>query len=97
MDLNLESDADRTKFVEPGAVPCEYEDELAIQDEVHRLPNLFQNLRGLIDRRRRRDKKARRFLVLCSASIDLTGRLARRSQAASPILKCIRLGTGDTG
>ncbi|MER8589499.1 hypothetical protein NKH19_30600 [Mesorhizobium sp. M1338] len=62
-----------------------------ILDEVHRLPNLSQNLRGLIDRDRRTGKKTERFLLLGSASIDLPGRQARRSPAASLILRCIRL------
>ena len=55
-----------------------------ILDEVHRLPNLFQNLRGLIDRGRGGGKKTGRFLLLGSASIDflwqtgetLAGRIA---------------------
>ena len=53
------------------AFPRPGEDELVILDEVHRLPNLFQNLRGLIDRGRRSGKKTGRFLLLGSASIDL--------------------------
>ena len=42
-----------------------------ILDEVHHAPELFQALRGLIDRGRRKGKKAGRFLLLGSASIDL--------------------------
>lgn len=42
-----------------------------ILDEVHRVPQLFQSLRGLIDRGRRRGNKTGRFLLLGSASIDL--------------------------
>jgi predicted AAA+ superfamily ATPase len=48
-----------------------HSDKLVILDEVHRLPNLFQNLRGLIDRGRRTGKKTGRFLLLGSASMDL--------------------------
>jgi predicted AAA+ superfamily ATPase len=42
-----------------------------VLDETHRLPGIFQTLRGLIDQRRRNDRKARHFLLLGSASIDL--------------------------
>lgn len=69
--LDLESDADRAKLAEPELYLAEHEDELVILDEVHRLPNLFQILRGLIDRGRRSGKKTGRFLLLGSASIDL--------------------------
>lgn len=69
--LDLESDADRAKLAEPELYRAEHEDKLVILDEVHRLPNLFRNLRGLIDRGRRNGRKAGRFLLLGSASIDL--------------------------
>lgn len=69
--LDLESDADRAKLAEPELYLSQHSDKLVILDEVHRLPNLFQNLRGLIDRGRRNGKKAGHFLLLGSASIDL--------------------------
>lgn len=69
--LDLESDADRARLAEPELYLAEHQDKLVILDEVHRLPNLFQNLRGLIDRGRRSGRKTGRFLLLGSASIDL--------------------------
>jgi predicted AAA+ superfamily ATPase len=69
--LDLESDADHARLTEPELYLAEHEDKLVILDEVQRLPNLFQNLRGLIDRGRRQGRKAGRFLLLGSASIDL--------------------------
>lgn len=69
--LDLESDSDRTKLTDAELYLAGHEDELVILDEVHRLPNLFQNLRGLIDRGRRRGRKAGRYLLLGSASVDL--------------------------
>jgi len=69
--LDLESDADRAKLTEPELYLSQHSDKLVILDEVHRLPNLFQNLRGLIDRGRRNGRKAGHFLLLGSASIDL--------------------------
>src|SRR5215470_16289040 len=69
--LDLESAADRAKLADPELYLADHEDKLVILDEVHRLPNLFQPLRGLIDRGRRQGKRTGRFLLLGSASIDL--------------------------
>ena len=69
--LDLESDVDRLKLADPEHYLTEHEDELVILDEVHRLPNLFQPLRGLIDRGRRAGRRSGQFLLLGSAGIDL--------------------------
>lgn len=69
--LDLEDRADREKLSEPRLFLERYEDRLVILDEIHRLPDLFQDLRGIIDRGRRRGKRTSRFLMLGSASIDL--------------------------
>ena len=69
--LDLESHADRVKIADPALYLDEYEDRLVILDEIHRVPELFQELRGLIDRGRRRGRRTGRFLVLGSASLDL--------------------------
>ena len=69
--LDLESDSDRAKLAEPELYLRAQEGKLVILDEVHRLPGLFQNLRGLIDRGRRKGLRAGRFLLLGSASVDL--------------------------
>jgi len=69
--LDLESRTDRDKLAEPELFLNEYEDRLVILDEIHRVPELFQTLRGLIDRGRRKGKRTGRFLILGSASIEL--------------------------
>lgn len=69
--LDLESDADRAKLSDPELYLSSHEDKLVILDEIQRMPDLFQNLRGLIDRGRRKGRRAGRFLLLGSASIDL--------------------------
>jgi len=69
--LDLESDADRAKLSDPELYLSSHEDKLVILDEVQRMPDLFQNLRGLIDRGRRKGRRAGRFLLLGSASIEL--------------------------
>ena len=69
--LDLELSADRDKLDDPTMFLSAHEDKLVIIDEIHRLPELFQSLRSLIDDGRRRGLNANRFLLLGSASIEL--------------------------
>jgi uncharacterized protein len=69
--LDLESRSDRDKLTDPELFLRNYEDKLVILDEIHRVPELFQTLRGLIDQGRRKGHRTGRFLVLGSAAIDL--------------------------
>lgn len=69
--LDLEDRSDRAKLSEPALFLEAFEDRLVILDEIHRTPELFQDLRGIIDRGRRRGRRTGRFLILGSASIDL--------------------------
>ena len=69
--LDLAAPADREKLSDAALYLSGHEDKLVILDEVQRVPELFQTLRGLIDKGRRRDIRAGRFLLLGSASIDL--------------------------
>ena len=69
--LDLEDRDDRNRLAEPALFLDNVEDRLVILDEIHRMPELFQTLRGVIDRGRRRGKGRGRFLILGSASIDL--------------------------
>lgn len=69
--LDLEDRADRNKLTEPALFLNQYQDRLVILDEIHRLPELFQSLRGLIDQGRRNGYRFGRFLLLGSASIEL--------------------------
>lgn len=69
--LDLESRADRAKLADPALFLGRHEDRLVILDEIHRAPDLFQDLRGLIDQGRRKGRRTGRFLLLGSASMDL--------------------------
>lgn len=69
--LDLEARADRAKLADPALFLDRFDDRLVILDEIHRAPDLFQDLRGLIDRGRRHGRRTGRFLILGSASIDL--------------------------
>ena len=69
--LDLEDPSDRNKLSDTSQYLAGHEGRLVILDEVHRIPELFQTLRGLIDRGRRRGFRTARFLLLGSASMDL--------------------------
>lgn len=69
--LDLEAPSDLAKLGEPELYLGTLEDKLVILDEVHRVPDLFKVLRGLIDAGRRRGRRVGRFLLLGSASMDL--------------------------
>ncbi len=69
--LDMESLRDRAKLAEPELFLRQYADRLVILDEIHRMPELFQPLRGIIDEGRRIRKGTGRFLLLGSASMDL--------------------------
>ena len=69
--LDLESAADRARLTDPRLFLEPLAERLVVLDEVHRVPGLFAELRGLVDRGRRRGLRHGRFLLLGSASLDL--------------------------
>jgi predicted AAA+ superfamily ATPase len=69
--LDLEDADDRARLSSPARYLADHESELVILDEVQRVPDLFQQLRGIIDRGRRQGKANGRFLLLGSAAMDL--------------------------
>ena len=69
--LDLEDRDDRNRLDEPALFFDNVEDRLVILDEIHRTPELFRTLRGIIDRGRSKGKGKGRFLILGSASVDL--------------------------
>jgi len=69
--LDLEDREDRIKLTSPKLFFDQFQEKLIILDEIHRMPGIFDELRGAIDRGRRNNNKFSRFLILGSASIDL--------------------------
>lgn len=69
--LDLESPGDRARLSDPEAYFEGQRGRLVILDEIHRVPELFAVLRGVVDRRRRAGLRTGQFLVLGSASLDL--------------------------
>lgn len=84
--LDLESPSDRAKLSEPELYFSVQTDRLIILDEIQRVPEIFQVLRGVIDKGRRAGRRSGQFLVLGSAtgellkqsSESLAGRIAYR-------------------
>jgi predicted AAA+ superfamily ATPase len=69
--LDLENRLDIEKVRDIVAFQEENQSKLIILDEVQRLPEVFTQLRGIIDKERRKGNKTGQFLFLGSASIDL--------------------------
>jgi uncharacterized protein len=90
--LDLESPEDRNKLTEPTLFLNLYEDRLVILDEIHRVPELFQSLRGLIDQGRRKGYRIGRFLILGSASMDL---LRQSGESLAGRIAYINMGPFD--
>lgn len=90
--LDLETRADRDKLSDPALFLKSHEDRLVILDEIHRVPELFQTLRGLIDEGRRRGRRTGRFLVLGSASIEL---LRQSGESLAGRIEYVAMGPFD--
>ena len=75
--LDLEHSDDRELLAQPRPYLERHADDLVILDEVQRVPGLFEELRGVIDRGRREGRANGRFLLLGSAS----GELLRQSES----------------
>lgn len=69
--LDLERPADRRRLDDADAYLRAQAPQLVVLDEVHRLPELFEVLRGVIDDNRRAGFRTGQFLLLGSASLDL--------------------------
>jgi predicted AAA+ superfamily ATPase len=90
--LDLEDEDERVKLSNPALYFADHERDLVILDEVHRVPELFQRLRGIIDRGRRQGKENGRFLLLGSAAMDL---LRQSGESLAGRISYLELGPFD--
>jgi predicted AAA+ superfamily ATPase len=90
--LDLEDAEDRAKLLNPARYLADHDRELVILDEVQRTPELFQPLRGVIDRGRRQGKANGRFLLLGSAAMDL---LRQSGESLAGRISYLELGPLD--
>src|ERR1017187_1640719 len=95
--LDLEAREDREKLVEPVLFLRQYENSLVVLDEIHRVPELFSSLRGIIDQGRRTGHATGRFLILGSASIDMGPFFTLELPANEPTLLQLWLRGGFPG
>lgn len=89
VDLERREDRDAIRY--PRQFVEANEERLVVLDEVHRAPELFPELRGLIDEGRRRGRGTGRFLILGSASIPLL----RQSESLAGRILYVPLGPLD--
>lgn len=89
--LDLENRTDRAKLAEPELFLARHEERLVILDEIHRAPELFTSLRGIIDEGRRKGLRSGRFLVLGSAAIELM----RQSETLAGRIAYVNVGPLD--
>ena len=69
--LDLESEADKAKISDAGYYFRQHSDKLIVLDEIHKAPEIFQEMRGVIDENRRNGRRNAQFLILGSAAIEL--------------------------
>ncbi|MDE2662141.1 MAG: ATP-binding protein [Gemmatimonadota bacterium] len=69
--LDLENPADLARLAEGSGYLKGVKDRLVVLDEIQRAPELFRELRGIIDRRIWGGEQAGQFLILGSASLEL--------------------------
>jgi predicted AAA+ superfamily ATPase len=92
LDLEDEDEDERAKLSNPVRYFADHEKDLVILDGVHRVPELFQRLRGVIDRGRRQGNENGRFLLLGSAAMDL---LRQSGESLAGRISYLELGPFD--
>ncbi len=90
--FDLESDRDRAKLTDIEDTLGRLGDKLVVLDEVHRVPELFQPLRGLIDEGRRKGRRIGQYLLLGAASLDL---LRQSGESLAGRVAIVELGPLD--
>ena len=69
--LDLERPADRMRLDDADSYLRAQQGKLVVLDEIHRAPDVFEILRGIIDDNRQAGQRTGQFLLLGSASLDL--------------------------
>ena len=86
--LDLESTADRDQLADVPLFVRANQDRLVVLDEIHKMPEIFAELRVLVDEGRRVGKGVGRFLVLGSASIPFL----KQSESLAGRIEYVDLG-----
>jgi predicted AAA+ superfamily ATPase len=94
--LDLETLSDLATLADPDAYLARHENALVILDRVRRAPALFQSLRGLIDRGRRKGRHPGRLLLHGSVTIDLLRPTQAFRHASCRAKPAVRQSDGET-
>jgi uncharacterized protein len=95
--LDLERLADRRKLDDAAAFLEAQAGHLTVLDEVRRVPELFEELRGIVDDRRAAGEQSRQFLLLGSASLDLIQRVSETLAGRIVYLEMPPIGMEEAG
>lgn len=95
--LDLETPEDRAKLDDASGFLHGQTGKLVILDEIQRAPDLFTELRGLIDQNRREGRKTGQFLVLGSASMSLLRQTSESLAGRISYLNLSGLNVLETG
>ena len=90
--LDMERPADRRRLDDADAYLRAQEPKLVVIDEIHRVPELFAILRGVIDDRRAQGQRFGHFLLLGSASLDL---MQQSSESLAGRVTCLDMNPVD--
>jgi uncharacterized protein len=90
--LDLERPADQRRLTDADGFLRAQAGKLVVLDEIHRAPELFSTLRGIIDDRRVEGERAGHFLLLGSAAIEL---MRQASETLAGRLEYIELAPID--
>jgi len=90
--LDMERPADRRRLDDADAYLRAQAPKLVVIDEIHRVPELFSILRGVIDDRRAQGQRYGHFLLLGSASLDL---MQQSSESLAGRVTCLDMNPVD--
>ncbi len=93
--LDLEREDHRRRLDDAGAYLRTLSNTLVVLDEVHRVPDLFPTVRGIIDDRRRAGERVRQFLLLGSASLDLQRQAGESLAGRASYLELTPIGIAE--
>ena len=95
--LDLESPEDRLRLEDARSYLEAHAGKLVILDEVHRVPELFAVLRGVLDERRRSRRPHGHLLLLGSAAMDLLRQAGESLAGRVAFVELDPLDVGEVG
>ena len=94
--LDLERPADRLRLDDADSYLRSQQGKLVVIDEIHRAPDVFEILRGIIDDNRQAGQRCGQFLLLGSAALDLMRQSSETLAGRVAYLDITPLGIEET-